>query len=120
MLDSQKKIDVARIFRLVMLDFVAGVFLAWLIVDDHRRWPVVVILTVVALAINAVVVRRLLRDRVRASVTLPAVYFCGLAFGIWWTIEDFYWWKLPLLLVPIALLAINVQRLKKHPHSNRG
>jgi len=82
-----------------------------LLVDDPRRAPFLYIAIPVLACANFAVAWWKFRHR--ASITLPAVYLCGLVFGIVWTVEEFEWWKLPLLLVPLAFFIINVQRFRK-------
>ena len=99
--------------KIVMFDLIAGLFLAWLVIDNPRRVPFLFVAIPVLVCANFAVAWWRLRIRSRASITLPAVYFFGLVLGIVWTVEDFKWWKLPLLLVPLAFFIIHVQRFRR-------
>jgi hypothetical protein len=89
-----------RLLNLLLLDLALVLFFWWLIYDNPRRWPAVAALAPVALLGNFISVRRTLGNR--RSLALPIIYGCGLFFGICWTIAQFEWWKLPLLLIPAA------------------
>jgi hypothetical protein len=97
--------------KLAILDLIAGLFLTWLLIDDPRRAPFLYFAIPALVCANFAVAWWKFRNR--ASITLPAVYLFGFVFGIVWTIEAFKWWKLPLLLVPLAFFIINVQRFRK-------
>jgi hypothetical protein len=57
-----------------------------------------VALAPVVLLGNFISVRRTLENR--RSLALPIIYGCGLFFGICWTVAQFEWWKLLLLIIP--------------------
>ena len=109
----ERMFTVTRVIKFLMLDLGVGLFFCWLIIDNPRRWPALVVLIPVMLVVNLALVRRMLGNRNAASMSLPAVYFCGLVYGVWWTINDFVWWRVVLLLIPFALLIIKVQRYRK-------
>jgi len=108
---TDKLTRLSAIGKLAILDLVAGLFLTWLLIDDPRRAPLLYFAIPALVCANFAVAWWKFRNR--ASITLPAVYLFGFVFGIVWTVEEFEWWKLPLLLVPLALFIINVQRFRK-------
>jgi hypothetical protein len=108
---QNKWISISLTLKLFFCDVVAGLFLALLVVDDPRRAPFLVIAIPLLICANALVVW--IKRRTPASITLPAVYGFGLIWGILWTATQFEWWKLPLLLMPAALLYASVQRFRR-------
>lgn len=105
-------LSISLVLKLFFWDIVAGLFLAWLIVDDPRRTPILVI--AIPLLVFANVLLFWIKGRIPTSITLLVVYSLGLLYGIVWTATQFEWWKLPLLLVPIALLYASVQRFRRN------
>ncbi len=95
-----------RLSKLLLIDLAIGLFLWWLILDNPRRWPFLIVAIPAVLVANLVSIRRTVGNR--RSITLPIIYGCGLFYGICWAIAQFEWWKLILLLVPAALLAKSV------------
>lgn len=110
MLESNWNISIGRLFNLVSFDLIVGLLLAWLIVEDPRRWPILLVLIPLLLYVNAVLVRRAVMRRKTISYALPAIYFCGLVYGIGWTIAGFTWWKLISLAVPLVLFINSLRR----------
>ncbi len=102
-----------RFLRLAMLNLIACLSFWWLVADDTRRWQVVTLLVFVLLVVDVLALRRILRERGYTSYSLPAIYFCGVIYGIWWAAYEFIWWKLVLLMIPILLLINSVWRLRK-------
>jgi hypothetical protein len=109
-----------RMFRLLMLDLAAGCFAGWLIIDNPHRWPAVAVLLLPVLLINLVVGRRIVAGRSERPLILPIIYAVALLFGLWWIITGFEWWKVLLLLVPLALIVVNLQRFKRDPSMKPG
>jgi hypothetical protein len=103
----------SRIVKLIMFNLLGCLFLWWLIIDDPRRKPVLVVLIPLMLLIDVVFIRRIFGNRNAAAISLPIIYLCGLAYGAWWATHNFAWWKMQLLIVPLLLLANSVQRLRK-------
>ena len=99
------------IAKLAALDLIAGLCLSWLVIDDPRRTPFLIVAIPMVVAANIAIAWW--RFRSSASITLPIVYLLGFAFGVIWTVEDFEWWKVPVLLVPLALFILNVQRFRR-------
>ena len=97
--------------KIVMFDVIAGLFLASLVIDNPRRAPFLFVAIPIVVGANVAILWWKIRSR--ASITLPAVYFFGLVFGIVWTVEDFEWWKMPLLLVPLMFFIRSVQRFRR-------
>ncbi len=99
------------ILKIVMFDLIAGLFLAWLVIDNPRRAPFLFVAIPFVVCANVAIVWWKIQSR--ASITLPAVYFLGLVFGIVWAVRNFEWWKVLLILVPLAFLIRNVQRFRR-------
>ena len=99
------------IAKIVMFDLIAGLFLAWLVIDNPRRIPFMLIAVPVLVCANVAIAWWKFQNE--SPITLPAVYLFGLAFGIVWTVEEFEWWKLPLLLVPLAFFIRHIQRHRR-------
>lgn len=110
MLARNKGISLRRLADLLAFDLIAALFLTWYVMDNHRRWPALLVLVPLLLLINFALGRRALGARRTTSYALPAVYACGLIYGIGWAVASFTWWKLVLLVVPITLLLISVRR----------
>jgi hypothetical protein len=89
---------VYRLSCLFVVDLAVGLLFAALIYDNPRRWPVLVVIVPVLLLGNVFSIRRTLENR--RSLALPIIYGCGLVFMICWTIAQFEWWKLLLLIIP--------------------
>jgi len=99
---------VYRLLGLLLVDLAVGLLIAALIYDNARRWPVLVVAVPVFLLGNFISVRRTLEDR--RSLALPIIYGCGLFFAICWTIAQFEWWKLLLLIIPGAFFIKHLRR----------
>jgi hypothetical protein len=108
-INGLKKLEI--IAKIVMFDVMAGLFLAWLVIDNPRRAPFLFVAIPFVVCANVAIVWWKVQSR--ASITLPAVYFFGLVFGIAWTVKEFEWWKVALLLVPLVFLIRNVQRFRR-------
>ncbi len=99
------------IAKIVLFDLIAGLFLVWMVIDDPRRTPALVVLIPMLACVNIAIAWWKFRSR--ASITLPAIYFFGSVGWVVWTAAKFEWWKLPLLLVPLTLLIVNAQRFRR-------
>jgi hypothetical protein len=102
-----------RIIRFISLNIVGGFFLWWLVLDDPRRKPALLVLIPCMLLIDVVFIKRMFRNRMGPTISLPIVYVCGFAYGIWWLAQDFMWWKVPMLAFPLLLLTVSLLRLRK-------
>jgi hypothetical protein len=102
------------IAKIIMFDLIAGLFLAWLVIDNPRRVPFLFLAIPALVCASFAMAWWRLGLRNRASISLPAVYLVGLACGVVWTVVDFKWWKLPLLVVPLAFFIIHVQRFRRN------
>jgi hypothetical protein len=107
---KSKWLSISLVLKLLLCDIVAGLFLAWLVVDDPRRTPFLVIAIPVLVLVNALIV--FIKARIPTSITLLVVYSFGLLYGVMWTAMRFEWWKLLLLIVPAVLLYITIQRFR--------
>lgn len=94
----------ARIVKLIMFNVFGLLFLWWLVIDDPRRKPVLVVLIPVMLLIDVVFIRRLFGKQNGVSISLTFVYICGLAYGAWWATHPVIWWKMLLLVVPLSFV----------------
>jgi hypothetical protein len=110
-----------RIIKLIMFNLLGCLFLWWLIIDDPRRKPTLVVLIPVMLLIDVVFIRRLFEKPSSASISLPIVYCCGSTYGVWWATHPVMWWKMLLLVVPFSFVVISFRRLGwgKWPKSDR-
>lgn len=97
--------------RIVVFDAIAGLFLTVLIMDAPRRMPVLYVAIPALCVVNFLIVRW--KKRNPASFTLPVAYAVGLLGGIIWMVAAFAWWKIPLPLVPSALLFVHIQRFRR-------
>lgn len=97
--------------KLIMLNVCGCLVLCWLVIDDPRRKPALVVLVPAMLLIDLLFVMRMFGNPKGASVSLPIIYLCGLAYGAWWLAKEFEWWKMLVLVIPLSLLTISVRRL---------
>lgn len=81
--------------KLIMLNVCGCLVLCWLVIDDPRRKPALVVLVPAMLLIDLLFVMRMFGNPKGASVSLPIIYLCGLAYGAWWLAKEFEWWKMP-------------------------
>lgn len=110
MVSISRKTSFSRIADLVAFDLIVVLFLIWVINGNPRRWPVLFVLIPAFLLVNFILGRRAFGTRSTTSYALPAIYSCGLIYGIWLVVEDFTWWKLVLLVVPLTLIIFSVKR----------
>ena len=99
-----------RLFSLIMGDLALSMFVGLLVYEDRRRWPVLVLVVPIALLVNVIAIKRILHNRQQLS--LPIVYGCGFLFGLGWTIQEFDWWKLLLLPIPLAFMIYHLRTAK--------
>ena len=76
----------SRIVKLIMFNLLGCLFLWWLIIDDPRRKPVLVVLIPVMLLIDVVFIRRMFGKWNAASISLPIIYF--LRTCVWGMVGD--------------------------------
>jgi len=106
-----------RIAKLIMFNVFGILFFWWLVIDDPRRKPILVVLIPALLLIDFLLVRRMFGKEAGASISLPIIYLCGLAYGVWWLAHGFVWWKALLLVIPLSLLIMSIQRLTRGERS---
>ncbi len=107
---TYRRTSLSRVVDLVAFDLIVGLLLTWVIYDNPRRWPVLLVLIPVILLINFMLGRRAFGGRKTTSYALPAIYSCGLIYGVWMAVEEFMWWKLALVVVPLTLLILSIRR----------
>ena len=110
--NPRRSISVSRVIDLVAFDAVTGLFLAWYVVENPRRWPALLVLIPILLLVNLLLGRRAFGFSQSSSFAMPVIYGCGLIYGICWVINGFTWWKLALLTVPLALLILSIRHCK--------
>jgi membrane protein implicated in regulation of membrane protease activity len=118
--ESARKISIARIVDLVAFDLIVGGLLTWAVIDNRRRWTVVVVLIPILLLINYWLGRRALDARKTASFASPAIYLCGLIYAIFWVIEGFMWDKVISVIAPLVLLIVSVHRIRRESSKKAG
>ncbi|MFP5235648.1 MAG: hypothetical protein ACLGSD_07080 [Acidobacteriota bacterium] len=101
-----------RVFQLIVVDLIFSLFVAWLIVDSPRRWPVLIVFVPLFLLANLYRLNWIRRDRPPTISGLAVIYSCGFLFGVIWTIAQFAWWKIPLLAVPLVLALYHWKRFQ--------
>ncbi len=108
---TSRLLTTTKMLKLVMFNVFGGLFLWWLVIDEPRRKAALFVLIPCMLLIDVVSVRRMVGQRNGASISLPIIYICGVAYGVWWLVQDFEWWKMFLLVIPFLLLIINIGNL---------
>lgn len=121
MLGNRNSVSLGRLFDLLALDVISVLVLSWLIIDNPRRWPILLVLVPVLLLINYLLGRRAFDVKKTSSYALPAIYFCGLVLSVSQVIEEFTWLRLGLVLLPLTLLVVSIKSVKRAggPVTNR-
>jgi len=83
---------------------------AFFVGEDSRRWPLLLVVGPALILINVIGFRRMNRVSKGPAMTMSAIYSCGLLGGIYWTLEDFRWWKCIGLVVLLFLLIASLSR----------
>lgn len=113
MLNSRESISIGRVLNLLAFDVIVGIALTWLIVDSPRRWPILLVIVPLLLLVNFWLGKRALGARKTASYALPVIYLCGLVFSIAQVIEEFTWWRLTIVFLPLILLIVSIRAVKR-------
>jgi hypothetical protein len=101
----------ARVVKFLMFNVFAGAVLWWLILDDPRRMPILFLFVPCIVLTDVILIRRFFAGKLGTSFSLPVIYLLGFAYGVWWVIQNFAWWKVPLLLVPLLMLLFSLRAL---------
>jgi hypothetical protein len=102
MVQSQDASRVMKMFILGGIDLVVLLMSAALIVQEPRRWPILLVIGPVLFLVTFIGARRIFfMNPVGGSMALSLVYGCGLLGAIYWTLYEFKWWK--CIAIAIAL-----------------
>lgn len=91
--------------RIVVIDLVVTLGAALLVVENQRRWPILLVVGPLLFFINFTGIQRLKqKTEGRRSTSLPVIYGFGTLLGLCWVIKDFEWWKCISLAIVLLLL----------------
>jgi hypothetical protein len=99
-----------KLFSLVAIDLAVLLFGAALVVQDSRRWPVLLVIVPVLFVLSFFGILGIVGNQHRKSMVLPAIYGCGLVGGIYSALHEFAWWKCISIVVPLCLLIYSLKR----------
>lgn len=99
-------------FNLMLADLIFCGFVAYLIVDSPKRWPVLLVFAPLFVLANVFRLRQIFRDQQPILSALAIIYGCGFLFGLVWTINAFEWWKLLILPLPLFFSIHHARRFK--------
>lgn len=101
----EKLPKIRLIVGVVVIDLIVLLGTALLVIENPRRWPILLAVGPVLFFINLIGIQRLKpKTEGRRTIFLPVIYGCGSLLGLYWVIEDFQWWKCIGVAVPLLLL----------------